>query len=192
MNKTLLTAFFLLFLITKSNAQEAFIGEIKMFAGNFATRGWALCDGQLLPINQNQALFSILGTAYGGDGETTFALPDLRGRVPVHAGQAPGLTSYRLGERGGQESVTLTVPNLPAHNHTINANSTLGDSNDPTGNLPAQTGLFDNEYSTQSANAQLSSSTVNNTGNGSPVQIRQPYNTVHFIIALQGVYPSPN
>lgn len=190
MNKTLLTAFLLFFLITKSNAQEPFLGEIKMFAGNFAPRGWALCNGQLLPINQNSALFSLLGTTYGGDGETTFGLPDLRGRVPVHAGQGPGLSNYAQGQKGGQETVTLTVPNLPPHNHTINANNTIGNSNDPTGKLPAQTGLFDNEYSTQPANAQLSGSAVNNTGSGTAIEIRQPYNTVNFIIALVGIYPS--
>ncbi|MFY1113097.1 MAG: tail fiber protein, partial [Methanosarcinaceae archaeon] len=102
-----------------SRSSEPFIGEIRMFAGNFAPRGWAFCDGQLLPISQNTALFSILGTTYGGDGRTTFGLPDLRGRVPVHAGSGPGLSTVRLGDTGGAETVTLSQAQMPSHNHTI-------------------------------------------------------------------------
>src|SRR5512140_216933 len=113
-----------------------FIGEIVMFAGNFAPRSWALCNGQLLPIAQNTALFSILGTTYGGDGRTTFALPDLRGRVPVHPGQGPGLSNYVLGEMAGTENTTLLINNMPAHNHTLNAVSDAGDTAAPAGALP--------------------------------------------------------
>ena len=108
-------------IVESSMSAEPFIGEISMFAGNFAPRGWAFCEGQLLPIAQNQSLFSILGTTYGGDGRTTFGLPDMRGRVSIHPGTGPGLTNYRLGNKGGSETTTLTTNQLPSHNHTISA-----------------------------------------------------------------------
>jgi microcystin-dependent protein len=124
-----------------ANAQEPFIGEIKMFGGNFAPRGFAFCDGQLLSISQNTALFAILGTTYGGDGRTTFGLPDLRGRVPVHAGTGPGLSSYRIGQKGGTETTTITVANLPAHSHPYAAPAVSEDGNTsvPTGAVPGGT-----------------------------------------------------
>lgn len=168
-----------------------FIGAIIMFGGNFAPRGWALCDGQLLPISQYSALFSILGTTYGGDGRSTFGLPDLRGRVPMHAGTGAGLTPRQLGERGGQETVTLTTNQIPAHSHTIFAVSAVGDSNDPNNRLLANTGAFDNEYSANtSGHVAMSSSMVQNVGNGQPHNNVQPFLCVNFIIALQGTYPS--
>jgi microcystin-dependent protein len=111
---------------------EPFIGQIMMFGGSFAPRGWAFCEGQLLPISQNAALFSILGTTYGGDGRSTFALPDLRGRVAIHPGSGPGLSNYRLGEKGGVESVALNVNQIPAHSHGISASNGTADSADPT------------------------------------------------------------
>ena len=173
-------------------AQTPILGEIKMFAGNFAPQGYAFCNGQLLPIAQNAALFSLLGTTYGGDGQTTFALPDLRGRAPIHAGNGPGLTNRNLGQTGGAETNTLTVAQLPAHNHSVVAVSTPGNQTSPTNNLPADTNLFDNEYSNASGNTTMNSSMIGNTGNGQPVDNMQPYTTIHYIIALQGIFPSPN
>ena len=187
-----------------AKAQEPFIGEIVMFAGNFAPRGWALCDGQLLPIAQNTALFSILGTTYGGDGRTTFGLPDLRGRVAMHAGNGPGLTNRPLGQKSGQENVVLNSTQLPAHTHTATTTSTLmattngGTTNVPTGNILADDGN-DRIYATPAApivgmapGAIDSTTTVNSTGGSQPVANMQPFTTVNFIIALQGIYPSRN
>ncbi|MBN2236652.1 MAG: phage tail protein [Bacteroidales bacterium] len=172
--------------------QEGFIGEVKMFAGNFAPRGWAICDGSILSIAQNTALFSILGTTYGGDGRTTFALPDLRSRVPVGTGTGPGLSEFRLGSKAGSETVTLSVNQLPAHNHTINAVSTDGNKSNPSGYLPASTKLLDPEYSDASADVQMASSMVGNTGGNQAVNINQPSLTINFIICVQGVFPSRN
>lgn len=182
----------LLCLSDLANAQEPLLGEIKLFAGNFAPRGWALCDGQLLSISQNTALFSLLGTTYGGDGRTTFALPDLRGRVPIHAGNGPGLSSKSLGELSGTETNVLSISNLPSHSHTINAVSEDGNESSPAGNLPAGTKLLDKEYSGASATATMNASMVGNTGGNQAVNNMQPYLTVNYIIALQGIYPSRN
>lgn len=170
---------------------EPFIGQIIMFGGNFAPRGWALCDGQLLAISQNQALFSILGTTYGGDGRTTFALPDLRGRTPVHEGQGPGLSNIRLGERGGNETTTLSVANLPPHGHTniIPANDQGGNTDDPTSAFIAANGL--NSFS-DSQTVNLNGGTTTNTGSGQSFSNRGPYTAVNFIIALVGTFPSRN
>jgi len=130
-------------------AQESFIGEIRMFAGNFAPRGWAFCDGQLLAISSNQAFFSLLGTTYGGNGVTTFALPDLRGRFPIHAGSAAGLTRRQLGQKSGTESVSLTSQQMPAHTHEtiVYAFSSEGDSSSPTGNIMAKFSMGYPDYS---------------------------------------------
>ncbi|EGV42667.1 phage tail protein [Bizionia argentinensis JUB59] len=161
-----------------------------MFAGNYAPVGWAKCEGQLLAISSNSALFSLLGTNYGGDGQTTFGLPDLRGRVPMHYGNGPGLSAYAQGQSGGSESNTLTVANLPAHNHQVNAVLDDGDSASPKYNFPANTKLLDKEYSANTSNTTMNSSMIGNTGNNQPVNNMQPYQTVTFIIALQGIYPS--
>ena len=167
---------------------EPFIGEIKLFAGNFAPRGWALCDGQLLPISSNSALFSILGTTYGGDGRTTFALPELRGRVPVHPGTGPGLSNYRLGQKSGAETNTLTANNMPAHSHNINqASAAEGDSNVPAGNLLART---DARSYTSTGPAVATGGATDNAGGGQAVNNIQPYQAVNYIIALNGIYPS--
>ena len=172
-----------------------YIAEIRMFAGNFAPRGWAFCDGQLLSIAQNTALFSILGTTYGGDGRQTFALPDFRGRAPVHAGasQGPGLSSYVLGQQGGTEAVALSVPQLPAHGHLVNAVASGGNQASPTGNLPAieSTGTS-LDYSNSASNAQMHAGMINSTGSGQPHSNVPPYLCVNFIIALQGIFPSRN
>lgn len=158
-----------------------------MFAGNFAPRGWALCQGQILPINQNQALFSILGTTYGGDGRTSFALPDLRGRAPVAQGQGPGLSDYNLGQKGGSENNTLTLANMPAHNHgvTIPTATTAAEESAP-GALGAST-IYAEE-----SNGTYPGVTVNLTGNNAPVNNMQPFLAMNYIIALQGVFPSRN
>lgn len=172
-----------------SVGMEPFIGEITMFAGNFAPRGWAFCNGQLLPIAQNQALFSILGTTYGGDGRTTFALPDLRGRVPVHAGQGPGLSTYPLGSSGGSETVTLTNAQMPNHNHDIIAFGKAGNTNDPIDAVMANIGSSPAIYSKRAGRIAKMKPT-GKSGGGQPFEIRQPYRTIHYIIALQGVFPS--
>ena len=176
-----------------SVAQDNYIGEIKMFAGNFAPNGWAFCDGQLLPIAQNTALFSLLGTTYGGNGTTTFALPDLRGRVAMHAGNGPGLSPRALGQQSGVENTTLTISNLPPHSHTValNANSDLGTSNIPTDNFPANTSTLDKEYAT-TATTTMGSTTTSSMGSGVSFSNMQPYIVVRFIIALQGIYPTQN
>ena len=171
-----------------------------MFGGNFAPRGWAKCDGQLLAISSNTALFSILGTMYGGDGRTTFGLPDLRGRNAVGVGRGPGLSDYRQGPGGGREEVTLNTSNLPSHSHfssgTVKANFAppAGQGNQP---LPANNnfaGNGTNAYSNQASNANMAANnvtvTVGNTGGNIPFDIVEPWCAVQFIIALQGVYPS--
>jgi len=170
----------------KSYSQDTpFLGEIQIFAGPFAPRGWAFCNGQLLSIQQNAALFSLLGTTYGGNGVQTFALPDLRGRVPVHPGN--GIVQ---GQVAGTENNTLTVSNLPAHSHTINAVNTAGNQNLPTANLPAETATLDPEYSNAAANATMSPSMMANAGASQPINNIQPSAGCMYIIALQGVFPS--
>ena len=155
--------------------------------------GWAECNGQLLQISQYQSLFAIIGTTYGGDGETTFALPDLRGRVPMHVGNGPGLSSRPLGQKSGEETNTLAVAQMPSHNHTINAVIEDGNQSVPTNNLLAGTKLLDQEYSDASAaNTTMNSSMVNNEGGNQPVNNMQPYLVLRYIIALQGLFPSPN
>lgn len=209
MKKTVLIAaiaalFFCMGLNPRPADAEPFIGEIRIFAGTFAPRGWAFCNGQFLPIAQNSALFSLLGTTYGGDGRTSFGLPDLRGRVTIHAGLGPGLTNYRLGQRGGSEKNTLSVTNLPAHNHTASlgsasvnmpAYSSEGDSTSPQENYPAKSGMGDPDYNSTSDVSMGSASvsgtvTVENTGGGLAINNMPPYCTINYIIALVGLYPS--
>lgn len=176
---------------------EPLLGTIIMFGGNFAPRGWAICDGQLLPISQWSALFSILGTTYGGDGRTTFGLPDLRGRVPMGEGNGPGLQPRQLGQKGGLQSVTLGVPNMPAHNHTatLHAEFALGSSKSPSGNMLAGNNASDEALYAPFDPANniamgAESITVSNEGGGQPFDNEQPYQVVNFIIATQGVFPS--
>lgn len=172
-----------------AQAQESFIGEIRYFAGNFAPRNWAFCDGQLLSIAQNQALFSIIGTIYGGDGRTTFALPDARGRAMLHAGQGPGLSPRRLGEKAGNETNTLSVNQMPAHTHPQRAATAGADSATPQGTLMGGTGR-DSIYSSAAADATMSGDAIGSTGGGQAVNNMQPFVTTNCIIALQGLYPS--
>lgn len=165
---------------------EPFIGQIMLFAGNFAPQGWALCDGQLLSIAQNSALFSILGTTYGGDGITNFALPDLRGRVPIHAGTGPGLTPRTLGEQGGTENVTLTQDELPAHAHALLANDIAATERSPGGNVLAQSVIYTNPSRNPTP---LNAAAIGSTGSSQPHENVQPFTCITFIIALQGIYP---
>lgn len=168
---------------------EPLLGSIMLFAGNFAPRGWAFCNGQLLAISTNTALFSLLGTQYGGDGRTTFGLPDLRGRVPIGPGQGPGLSSYQIGQKIGSEQTVLTTANLPSHSHSLNGSSTPGTSSSPNGNVPAvnRDGIL--HYGTQ-ADASMSSASIANTGGNQPINNIQPVLGMHYCIALQGVFPS--
>lgn len=172
---------------------EPFIAEIRIFAGNFAPRGWAFCDGQLLPISNNTALFSLIGTTYGGDGRTTMALPDLQGRAPMHPGRGPGLTSRRLGERLGTETVTLTEAQIPSHFHTARAATTPSDTGVPSNTTAlgrSAGGGLAYETDTTSNLVDMASETLATTGGGQSHTNVQPYLTLNFIIALQGLYPS--
>lgn len=170
---------------------DPFIGEVQWFAGNFAPRGWAFCDGQLLPISSNQALFSILGTTYGGDGRTTFALPDVRGRVMIHEGHGPGLSDRRLGSKGGNETETLSANQIPSHTHTLRASGGSATAVVPNGNVLASPGRT-RMYDSGTANADMNASAIASTGGGQPHNNMQPYNTLSCIIALQGTFPSRN
>ncbi len=192
MKKLLLLAVFGLSVTTNTaNAQGAdpFLGQIAFVPYNFAPRGWAECNGQLLSIAQNTALFSLLGTTYGGNGQTTFALPDMRGRSLVDDGQGPSLQNYTIGEMAGQESVTLTTNEMPAHNHILNAVTADGNEASPTGNVPANTKTLDKEYSSATPNTTMKNTMVANAGGNQPHENRSPYLVMKCIIALQGIYP---
>lgn len=167
---------------------EPFLAEIKIVGFNFAMRGWALCDGQILPINQNQSLFSLLGTTYGGDGETIFALPDLRGRAPIHVGNNNG-AEYQQGAKGGKEQHVLTQAEMPTHSHPAKGSTADADSGSPANTLFA---YAEEEAYAQDRSATFSSKAVANTGNSSAHDNMQPYLTVNFQIALQGLFPSEN
>ena len=168
---------------------EPFVGEIRMFAGNFAPRGWAFCDGQLLAVSQNDALFSLLGTIYGGDGRTTFGLPDMRGRIPLHQGHGPGLSERRLGSKGGSEKETLTTNQLASHTHEFMANTTTADSGDPTNRVLAAVSGF-NLYRADIQDVSLAQGEIHNAGGSQSHTNLMPTLCVHFIIALVGIYPS--
>lgn len=170
---------------------EPFVGEIRMFAGNFAPRSWAFCDGQLLAVSQNDALFSLLGTIYGGDGRTTFGLPDMRGRIPIHAGSGPGLTPRKLGAKSGAENVTLTTNELPNHTHNVNASDQQGSSTSPANQFFGQEGLNVYHAAPLSSNVtNLKSSAVTPVGGSQSHSNLMPALCVNFIIALYGIYPS--
>ncbi len=170
---------------------DPFIGQIVMFGGNFAPTEWAHCDGQLVSIATNTALFSLLGTIYGGDGETTFALPDLRGRVPVHRGNGPGLTPVSLGERGGNNNHILTVGEMPSHNHVLRCVDDDGGLAGPKGNNLANASSG-TPFSGDTADSSMHSTAVQNNGGNQQFSLMQPYLGVNFIIALVGVFPSQN
>ena len=170
---------------------EPFLSEIRIFSFNFAPKGWALCNGQFLPINQNQALFSLLGTTYGGNGQTTFALPNLQGRVPIHEG-----SGFTLGQSGGQSAHTVTMSELPQHTHFLNSNMCIGGNvinaalGDPTGNYWANNGK--SQYATNTFDKVMHPSAVTNVGGSQPHNNMQPYLVLNFCIALQGIFPSQN
>jgi len=175
---------------------DPFIGEIRMFAGNFAPRGWAFCQGQLLSIQQNTALFSILGTTYGGNGTTTFGLPDLRGRAPLSQGQGPGLSNYTLGQMAGTENVSIQQNQMPTHTHSANCSSASADQPSPGGNIWASPVDGNRNpvtsYTGSAPNGTMSGAAIGQAGGGQPVSVIQPYLCVNFIIALQGIFPSRN
>lgn len=185
---------------------DPFIGEIVMFGGNFAPRGWAFCDGQLLSIAQNTALFSILGTTYGGDGRTTFALPDLRGRAPIGPRQGPGLSDYRLGQRGGVETVTLNITQMPSHSHVatsvskLHGQSASGDDDAISSgvSIASGSGTGSEIFSSQPPNTEMNAGSVTTTtttlnqGGNLAHNNMQPYLAVNYIIALVGIFPSRN
>lgn len=167
---------------------NSFVGEIRLFGGTFAPNGWATCDGQLLPISENDVLFNLIGTTYGGDGQTTFALPDLRGRVPVHKGQ-----QHAIGQSGGSESVTLTVTQLPAHTHPLQASTAVAAASDPSGQVPAATAEATTfAYGTDAPATTLHPGTVAPAGGSQPHENMQPFLAVQFIISLYGIYPTPS
>lgn len=170
---------------------DPFVGEIRMFAGSFAPRGWAFCDGQLLAVSQNDALFSLFGTIYGGDGRTTFGLPDLRGRVPIHAGSGPGLSPRSLGSGSGSETETLAIPTLTAHSHAYQASTHLADEAHPTGNVLAQPSAA-SPYFPANPNVAMAATAVGDVGGGQSHANLMPFLCVNFIVALFGVYPSRN
>ena len=182
---------------------DPFIGQMSAFGFNFAPRGWAHCNGQLLAISQNTALFSLLGTTYGGDGRTTFGLPDLRGRAPIHMGTGPGLSPVRIGQRGGSETVTLGLANLPSHSHTavstttVHGHNAAGDSTSPKDNtwsVKSRTNIYSSSAPDvdMQAGTVTVATTVGHTGGGQSIQTRDPFLAVNWSIALVGVFPSRN
>ncbi|ARV08034.1 phage tail protein [Polaribacter sp. SA4-10] len=188
-------------------AQEGFLGEVRLFAGNFTPRGWAICNGQIIAISNNQALYSILGTTYGGDGRTTFALPDLQGRVAVGQGTGPGLSQYREGQQGGTETNRLSTAQLPAHSHdaagVIKASNSNATTKEPAGNYFASSIYTINRGNLEDVlsygatsdvemNANAIDVTVGNTGGSQSVENRQPYLAMNYIICLSGTYPARN
>jgi len=169
---------------------DPFVAEIRIFAFNFAPKGWAFCDGQILPLSQNTALFSLLGTTYGGDGKSNFALPNLQGAAPMHPGQGPGLSLYDLGESGGSDTITLLESEIPAHSHNLVANSLIGNTHDPTNNALSRSGggFAYQSNSTQNLVA-MAGQAISPAGGDQPHNNLQPYLTLNFCIALQGVFP---
>lgn len=173
---------------------EPFLGEIRMFGFQFAPEGWAMCNGQTLSISQNTALFSLLGTMYGGNGTTTFQLPNLQSRVPIHQGQGPGLSSYVMGQSSGAETVTLTSSEIPSHNHLLNCNTAGGNAASPQNSYPAveSTGTSLDYNTAATSGATMNAGAIALTGGGEAHTNIQPYLCVNFCIAMEGVFPSRN
>jgi microcystin-dependent protein len=170
---------------------QPYVGEIRMFAGNFAPAGWAFCDGSLLPISEYETLFQLIGNTYGGDGNQTFGIPDLRGRLPIHMGQGPGIANnYSLGQAGGTESVTLTNNQIPAHNHLLMVSGTAASASSPQGNLLANATA--NLYLRDVPSDTLNTGAINSAGGSQPHDNMMPYLCVSFIISLFGIYPNAN
>ena len=176
---------------------DPYLGEIRTFAGNFNPRGWAFCRGQLIPIDQNDALYTLLGTTYGGDGQTTFGLPDLQGRVAIGQGTGGGLSARTVGQKSGSESVTLNTSNLPAHSHTVTATTVDGTSGSPANALPATPALpsaflYINPAATGTTDAPPAATSITPAGGSQPHTNQMPFLVLNYIIALEGVYPSRN
>jgi microcystin-dependent protein len=169
---------------------EPFLAEVRIVGFNFAPRGWAFCDGQILPISQNQSLYSLLGTIYGGDGQTSFALPDLRGRVPIHVGRSNGGVDHREGQKGGEETHTLSANEMPQHTHALQATNSVGTGTAPQGTVLAEASLP--VYESFGPGVQMGAGSVGNAGGGQAHENMQPYLALNFIIALQGLFPSRN
>lgn len=174
--------------LTKAQS-EPFIGQIAFVAFNYAPNGWVECNGQTMSIAQNETLFSLLGTTYGGNGMTTFQLPDMRGRVLVHNGKGNWTSDYQMGQMGGQESVTLTNAQMPSHSHSVNAVLADGNQSTPKGNLPANTKTLDQEYSNSSPDTTMRQEMIAPSGGNQPHENIQPYVAMKCIIAIQGIYP---
>jgi microcystin-dependent protein len=190
----------IIFLLNQFTAMDVFIGMIGLFGFNFAPKGWATCNGQILSISQNTALFSLIGTTYGGNGQTTFALPDLRGRVPLGQGQGPGLSNYEMGQVSGSENVTLIQPQMPMHNHMMMASPQAGSTNSPNGSfLAVSAGTVDNLGEPVTVNtygssggATLNPQAISIAGGNQPHPNMQPYLGMNYCIALFGIFPSRN
>jgi microcystin-dependent protein len=190
-----------LFLFTKLLFAQSYIGEIRLFAGNFAPAGWAFCDGSLIPISENDALFNLIGTTYGGDGQSTFALPDFRGRVPIGTGQG-AVSNRTIGETGGQETITLSTANMPSHTHLgqLVVNNGNATTNIPTasssiaksGSFSGRTFLPNLSYASNAPDILIATVTTSTVGNSTPVSISRPRLGMNYIISLFGVYPAPN
>ena len=169
---------------------QPYVGEVRMFGGNFAPAGWMFCSGQLLPISENETLFQLIGTTYGGDGQSTFALPDLRGRLPIHQGQGPGLSNYVLAETGGTESVTLTTQQIPSHTHAMVASGDAANQITGAAGVVASPPVL-SMYYTSAPDASLNPNALSQTGGNQPHTNFQPYLCINFIISLFGIFPSP-
>jgi microcystin-dependent protein len=169
---------------------QPYVGEIRMFAGNFAPVGWMFCNGQLLPISENETLFQLIGTTYGGDGESTFALPNLQSRVPIHMGNGPDGVSYPLSQMAGTESVTLTTQQIPIHNHALIATTSTGTLSDPTNNILSDSPNI-KLYTAQVPGQTLNANTVTPVGGSQPHENCQPFLCINYIISLFGLFPSP-
>ncbi len=168
---------------------QPYVGEIRMFAGNFAPAGWMFCEGQLLPISENETLFNLIGTTYGGDGQSTFALPDLRGRIPIHMGTASSGTTYQLAEQGGVEEVTLTAAQIPAHTHPLIGSGGNGTQANPAGNFLASSTIV-KLYASETPDTPMAATSIAPVGGSQPHANFQPYLCVDFIISLFGIFPS--
>lgn len=170
---------------------EPFIGQVILVGFNFAPRGYAFCDGSVQSIAQNSALFALIGTTYGGNGQTTFALPDLRSRVPIHQGQGPGLQNYVIGQNSGSETVTLTASNLPNHTHLVSATTDVGNAASPANAVIARSSVRGQQnFHDGAATAALAS--LGSSGGSQPLSIMQPYRAMNYVIAVEGIFPSRN
>ena len=176
---------------TPAVASEPFIGQIQYFPYNFAPRSWTFCNGQLLPVSSNTALFSLLGTTYGGDGRTTLGIPDMRGRAPIHPGSGPGLSTYRSGEKGGVENVALTVNEFPTHTHNLAGTNNIGNQSSPAGGALSRDGR-DQTYRNEAPNTDMHADSVVSAGSGLAHNNMPPYLALNCNIALNGVYPQRN